>query len=84
MRMPVFDRYSAGAEKAAAAMAALAESNWSAKCEAARLRALSGIGTAPMPPDLAMLRIVEALPKDAVIVEEGILSARPAGPLSVP
>ena len=65
-----------GAKKAAAAIAALGESNWSAKRAAARTRALSGIGTAPMRPDLAMLRIVDALPEDAAIVEEGILSAR--------
>ena len=65
-----------GAEKAAAAIAALGASNWSAKREAARARALAGSGAAPMPPDLAMLRIVDALPQDAVIVEEGILSAR--------
>ena len=64
------------ADSAAAAVAALADSNWSAKREAVRERALSGIGTAPMRPDLAMLRIVDALPEDAVIVEEGILSAR--------
>ena len=64
-----------GAERAAAAIAALAESNWNAKREAARARALSGIGATPMPPDLAMLRTVDALPEDAAIVEEGILSA---------
>ena len=64
-----------GAEKAAA-IAALGASNWSAKREAVRARALAGSGAAPMPPDLAMLRIVDALPQDAVIVEEGILSAR--------
>ena len=69
-------RGGAGAEKAAAAIAALGKSNWSARREAARARALAGTGAAPMPPDLAMLRIVEALPEDAVIVEEGILSAR--------
>ena len=64
-----------GAEKAAATIAALGGSNWSAKRETARARALSGAGAAPMPPDLAMLRIVDALPRDAVIVDEGILSA---------
>ena len=69
-------RGSAGAEKAAAAIAALATSNWTSKREAARTRALAGVGRAPMPPDLAMLRISDALPQDAVIVEEGILSAR--------
>ena len=65
-----------GAERAAAAISALSDSNWSANRDAARARALSGTGTAPMRPDLAMLRIADALPKDAVIVEEGILSAR--------
>ena len=65
-----------GAERAAAAIAALGESNWSAKRDAARARALSGTGIRPMRPDLAMLRIVDALPEDAVIVEEGIVSAR--------
>ncbi len=65
-----------GARKAAAAIAALRGSNWSAKREAIRARALAGAGVEPMPPDLAMLRIVDALPRDAVIVEEGILSAR--------
>ena len=76
--VPVIERRRGadGAEKAAAAIAALAESNWNAKREAARARALSGIGATPMPPDLAMLRTVDALPEDAVIVEEGILSAR--------
>ena len=75
---PAIERQRAtdGAEKAAAAIAALGGSNWSAKREAARARALSGIGATPMPPDLAMLRIVDALPADAAIVEEGILSAR--------
>ena len=65
-----------GARKAAAAIVALGGSNWSAKREAIRARALAGAGVEPMPPDLAMLRIVDALPRDAVIVEEGILSAR--------
>ena len=65
-----------GARKAAAAVAALLGSNWSAKRETIRARALAGAGVEPMPPDLAMLRIVDALPRDAVIVEEGILSAR--------
>ena len=65
-----------GARKAAAAVAALRGSNWSAKREAIRARALAGAGVEPMPPDLAMLRIVDALPRDAVVVEEGILSAR--------
>ena len=65
-----------GAAKAAAAIAALAPSNWSAKREALRARVLARADTTPIPPELAMLRIVDALPADAVIVEEGILSGR--------
>ena len=65
-----------GAEKAAAALAGLGTSNWSAKREALRARTLARADTAPIPPELAMLRIVDALPEDAVIVEEGILSGR--------
>ena len=65
-----------GAAKAAAALAALAPSNWSARREALRERVLARDRAATMAPELAMLRIVDALPADAVIVEEGILSGR--------
>ena len=65
-----------GAARAAATLAALAPSNWSAKREALRARVLARADAAPIPPELAMLRIVDALPEDAVIVEEGILSGR--------
>ena len=50
-----------GARKAAAAIAALKTSNWSANREAVRADALEGAGETPMPPDLAMLLIVDAL-----------------------
>ena len=50
-----------GARKAAAAIAALKTSNWSSNREAVRADALKGAGETPMPPDLAMLRIVDAL-----------------------
>ncbi len=65
-----------GAEEAAASLAALETSNWSTKREALRARTLARADVTPMPPELAMLRIVDALPQDAVIVEEGILSGR--------
>ena len=65
-----------GARKAAAAMAALGPSNWAARRDAHRANALAQTAAAPMAPNLAMLRIVDALPKDAVIVDEGILSTR--------
>ena len=65
-----------GAARAAAALAALGTSNWSAKREALRSKTLARADMTPIPPELAMLRIVDALPQDAVIVEEGILSGR--------
>ena len=65
-----------GEGRAAEALAALGTSNWSAKREALRARTLARADVTPIPPELAMLRIVDALPKDAVIVEEGILSGR--------
>jgi len=75
---PLLERLG-GATRAAAAkasLAALAEQNWSAqrarKAEAARQR-----GSAqPIDPDWLMLRLSESLPDDAIIVDEGLTSAR--------
>ncbi|MDE0334374.1 MAG: thiamine pyrophosphate-binding protein [Defluviicoccus sp.] len=65
-----------GAARAEASLAALSETNWTAKREALRAKTLARADIRPIPPELAMLRIVDALPADAVIVEEGILSGR--------
>ncbi len=65
-----------GATRAEAALAALGSTNWTAKREALRAKTLARADTRPIPPELAMLRVVDALPADAVIVEEGILSGR--------
>ena len=65
-----------GAARAEAALAALEPTNWTAKREALRAKTLARADTRPIPPELAMLRLVDALPADAVIVEEGILSGR--------
>ena len=65
-----------GAARAEAALAALGSANWTAKRETLRAKTLARADTAPIPPELAMLRLVDALPADAVIVEEGILSGR--------
>ena len=65
-----------GAARAEAALAALGPTNWTAKSEALRAKTLARADTRPIPPELAMLRLVDALPADAVIVEEGILSGR--------
>jgi benzoylformate decarboxylase len=68
-----------GAERAARAKSALgdlAERNWSAqrakKAEAARARA----DAMPIDPDWLMLRLAESLPEDAIVVDEGLTSAR--------
>ena len=65
-----------GTARAEAALAALGSTNWTAKREALRAKTLARADTRPIPPELAMLRVVDALPADAVIVEEGILSGR--------
>src|SRR5262249_17540195 len=75
---PVLERLG-GAERAKAAktaLAGLADRNWSAqrvkKAEAARQR-----GSAqPIDPDWLMLRLAEGLPSDAIVVDEGLTSAR--------
>jgi len=64
------------AERAAAAVAALADRNWSARRERMRAAAVARADARPMDPDLLMLRAVEALPADAVVVEEALLSGR--------
>jgi len=64
------------AERAAASLASLADRNWSARREVARASAETKAAERPIDPDHAMLRIVDALPDDAVVVEEGLLSAR--------
>jgi benzoylformate decarboxylase len=75
---PLLERLG-GAERAKAAKAALAglaDRNWSTqrakKAEAARQRA----SAQPIDPDWLMLRLSEGLPQDAIIVDEGLTSAR--------
>ena len=64
------------AERAEAAQAKLAETNWSAKraTQIARVTA-AGSGT-PLNPDFVSLQIAEALPENAVIVNESVTSGR--------
>jgi len=64
------------AEAAAARIAALADRNWSAR--RARLRVeLAGQGErTPIDPDWMTLQIAEALPDDAILVDEGLTSTR--------
>ncbi len=67
-----------GAEGAAAAerrLAALAPRNWSAQRDKARVAALEVAEEKPVDPRFLMLRFAEALPKDAVVVEEALTSS---------
>src|SRR5262249_55503329 len=62
------------AEKAKKSLAELAPNNWTAQ-RAQRLKALAPPATGqPLPSEWVMARLCEALPKDAVIVDEGITS----------
>jgi benzoylformate decarboxylase len=65
------------AAQAAARLAEIAANNWSAKRERAKQDALKAAQARPMDPRLAMLRVNEALPRDAVVVEEAVLSGVP-------
>lgn len=58
------------------ALAELASVNWSAKRAALRTNVLSKANTPRMDPAILMLRAVEALPDNAVVVDEGIMSTR--------
>jgi benzoylformate decarboxylase len=64
------------AERASAAVAAQAKVNWTAK-RAGLVERLQGRAAAkPIDPDWLSLAIAEALPRDAVLVNEGLTSAR--------
>jgi benzoylformate decarboxylase len=63
------------AAKAKASLAEIAPRNWSAQ-KAARTAKLAtpGAGVKPLPAEWVMMRMSEKLPKDAVVVEEGLTS----------
>jgi benzoylformate decarboxylase len=64
------------AQYAANAIAALSDSNWSARRDRTSAAAIATADERPMNPDLVMLRAVEAMPSNAVVVEEALLSGR--------
>jgi benzoylformate decarboxylase len=55
-------------------LAELTTRNWSAQREQLRGEAMRAAQTAPIDPRLLMLRLTEALPRDAVVVDEGLVS----------
>lgn len=63
------------AAQAARRLAELAPHNWSAKRAKAAVDALAEAETSPIDPRYLMLRISDNLPKDAVVVEEALISS---------
>lgn len=56
---------------------ALAERNWTAQRAKAREKALANRGTSPMAPDWLMMSLVDNLPDNAIVVDEGITTTLP-------
>ncbi|HKC44036.1 MAG TPA: thiamine pyrophosphate-dependent enzyme [Burkholderiales bacterium] len=63
------------ASQAAARITALKERNWSAQRAKAAVAAVEEAESTPIDPRYLMLRISEHLPKDAVVVEEALISS---------
>jgi benzoylformate decarboxylase len=55
-------------------LAALKAGNWTAQRDKARVDALLAAETSPIDPQYLMLRFTETLPRDAVVVDEGLVS----------
>ena len=62
---------------AAARLAELKGRNWSAQRDKARVDAMLAAETKPIDPQYLMLRFTEALPRDAVVIDEGLVSTYP-------
>jgi benzoylformate decarboxylase len=68
-------RSAGAAALAAQRLVALAPRNWGAQQRRARLAALEAAEEMPIDPRFLMLRIAEALPREAVVVEEALTSS---------
>jgi len=77
--LPVLEAKRSAADAAAAehTLAGLAASNWQARRAAARERLEATDPGGAIDPARFVMRLVDALPNDAVVVDEGILSSRP-------
>jgi benzoylformate decarboxylase len=64
------------AEQAATRLAANSGNNWSTRRAQLREQTQALPESSPIRPERVMLQIAEALPEDAVVVEEGLVSAR--------
>ncbi len=65
------------AARAAARLADIAPRNWSSRREAAKTEALRAAQVKPIDPGFLALRLCEALPRDAVLVEEAATTMEP-------
>jgi benzoylformate decarboxylase len=63
-------------QRADATIAELAGRNWLAQREALRRTAAAKAGARPIDPDWLMMAICERLPADAIVVDEGLTTAR--------
>jgi benzoylformate decarboxylase len=61
--------------EAAQRLAELKSKNWSAQRDKARIEAMLAAETAPIDPQYLMLRFSETLPRDAVVVDEALVSS---------
>ena len=61
-------------EEAQSRLAELKPRNWSAQRDKARIDAMLVAETSPIDPQYLMLRFTETLPRDAVVVDEGLVS----------
>jgi benzoylformate decarboxylase len=61
-------------EKAEVRLAELKPRNWTAQRDKARIDAMLAAETSPIDPQYLMLRFTESLPRDAVVVDEGLIS----------
>ena len=55
-------------------LAELKPNNWSAQRDKARVDAMLAAETKPIDPQYLMLRLTESLPRDAVLIDEGLVS----------
>ncbi len=63
-------------QRAKAVVAELGEHNWSARRAALRRTAAAKAGAHPIDPDWLMMALCERLPADAIVVDEGLTTAR--------
>jgi len=61
-------------EKAKARINEIKKNNWSSQKDKARIEAMHAAETKPIDPQYLMLRFTESLPKDAIVVDEGLVS----------